>query len=491
MKRAILAALLVVSLLLSLDAGAADAAKKKPLQRDETLTSGDWTELAKKYPHLNINPNANIDGDIAVAELKDEGQLASWWNAIGDDTMTELIMKSLKHNKNVRAITSRITEARAALGMSKSAVLPWLDNTNQWTNTKKPVDAGGPGSTIDIYRLGIDASWELDVFGGKKASIRAGEAAIEAELANLQSAWVSLSSEVAINYISLRTLQERLAVVQKNLALQSESLALVQSMYSAGLIDALPLNQAKYTLEQTRAMIPTIITNIERTMNLLSLLTGEIPGSLEERLSVPAPLPKPKETLLAGIPANCMRQRPDIKAAERQLAAQSERKKSAEADLLPKFQILGSVGLESMNSGTLFSSGGFSLLPKITIPIFHGGAIRSNIKVQGAREEQLLAAYEQTVLTAVAEVRDALTAEAQERVKNHTIQQGLAAAKSAVDIAKDKYKNGLTDYSNVIGAERALLSFEDELATSEGQTLSNIIRLYKALGGGWGALGDI
>ena len=488
MKRAVLAALLVVSLLLSIDAGAADAAKKKTLQRDETLTSGDWIELAKKYPNLNIYPNAGTDGEIA--ELKDESQLAAWWNAIGDDTMTELILKSLKNNRNMKAIASRITEARAALGMSKSSVLPWLDNTNQWTNIKKPVDAGGTGSTMDIYRLGIDASWELDVFGGKRASIRAGEAAVEAELANLQSAWVSLSSEVAINYISLRTLQERLGIAKKNIALQSESLALVQSMYSAGLIDALPLNQAKYTLEQTRAMIPTITANIERTMNLLSLLTGEVPGSLEELLNVPAPLPKPKETLLVGIPANCMRQRPDIRMAERQLAAQSARKKSAEADLLPKFHIFGSLGLESFNSGTLFSSGGFSLLPKITIPIFHGGAIRSNIKVQGAREEQLLAAYEQTVLTAVAEVRDALTAEAQERVKNSTIRQGLSAAKSALEIANDKYKNGLTDFNNVIGAQRAKLAFEDDLATSEGQRLSNIIRLYKALGGGWGALGE-
>ena len=489
MKRAILASLIVFTILFSLNIGTADAAKnKQTLQRDETLTSGDWTELAKKYPYLNIYPNQNKNGE--VAELKNDEQLAAWWSSIGDDMMTDLILRSLHNNRNMKAIASRITEARAALGMSKSALLPWLENTNQWTNTKKPTDAGGSGSTMDIYRLGIDASWELDVFGGKKASVKAGEAAIEAELANLQSAWVSLSSEVAINYISLRTLQGRLDIAKKNLALQSESLALVQSMHNAGLIDALPLNQAKYTLEQTRATIPVITTNIEKTINLLSLLTGEVPGSLEELLSVAAPLPKPKETLLVGIPADCMRQRPDIRMAEYQLAAQSARKKSAEAELKPKFQILGSLGLESFNSGTLLSSGGFSLLPKITIPIFNGGAIRSNIKVQGAREEQLLASYEQTVLTAVAEVRNALTEEAQERVRNHTIRQGLSAARSALEIANDKYKNGLTDFSNVIGAQRALLSFEDDLATSEGQSLSNIIRLYKALGGGWGALSN-
>lgn len=449
---------------------------------DLELSSGDWTSLTRRHPSLYVS------GDIADAPPIEK--LSKWWEALGDETLTRLIMASFANNRDLAAARAKVAEARATLGIGKAAVLPWLDSVNYWTQKKTPKDAGGTGKALDIYRLGLDASWEIDIFGGKRAAIKAGVASLEAEHAALHAAWVTLSSEIAIDYISLRTLQERLRIAEKNLALQTETFELLQSKYDAGLINALALNQSRYTVERTKAMIPTLRTHIEKLANALAILIGEVPGSLEALLDEKAPLVKPDLSALVGIPAATLRQRPDIRAAERRLAAQIARKKSAQADLLPKFHLLGSIGLESLNTGSLFSSGGFSFGPRITWPIFHGSAIRNNIRVQGARQEQALSAYEGTVLAAVAEVRDALTAETQERLRNESLKSGMEAAKTAFAIADDKYKNGLSDFKNVIDAQSALLSFEEEFAVSEGQMLSNMVRLFKALGGGWAPLAE-
>lgn len=474
MNRAIFAALFL--LLLSFGVYAADDVV---ISKDLELAGGDWTVMARRYP------NPYVSGDIAEAPSPEV--LASWWNALEDETLTRLITLSLKNNRDLQVARAKVTESRAALGISKAALLPWLDSTNSWTRSKTPVNSTGNGVPLEIYRLGIDASWEIDIFGGQRENIKAGVASLEAQYASLHAAWVTLSSEVALNYLSLRTLQERLGIAQKNLGLQTETLKLLQSRYDAGLTDSLALNQAKYTVEQTRSMIPPIQTSLEETMNGLAILVGSVPGSLEEILGERKPLPKPSAVNLVGIPANYLRQRPDIQFAERQLIAQVARKKSAKADLLPKFFLFGSVGLESLSSGSLFSSDSYSygFGPKITWPIFHGGAIRNNIRVQTAREEQYLAAYEQVVLGAVGEVRNALTANSQERERNGSLKLGVEAAKNALEVADDKYKNGLTNFNNVIDAQRALLSLEEQYAISEGQMTSNIVRLFKALGGGW------
>lgn len=477
--------LFVVSLILSsfaFFAGGAYAAQVPAASGDAELSAGDWTTLAKRYPYPYIS------GDIADAPKPEI--LASWWNTLEDDMLTELVLRSLKNNRDLQSARAKVTEARAVLGISKAAESPWLDNVDTWTRTKTPINSTGDGLPRDIYRLGIDASWEIDIFGGQRENIKASAATLEAQYAALHAAWVTLSSEVALNYLTLRTLQERLDIAQQNLALQMDTLDLVQSRYDAGLADALALSQAQYTVEQTKANIPPIRSSIEQTTNALAILVGEVPGSLGEMLGEMKSLPRPEAVNLVGIPANYLRQRPDIRAAERQLIAQVARKKSAEKDLLPKFYLLGSIGLESLSSGSLFSSDSYSYSfgPRITWPIFHGGAIRNNIRVQSAREEQYLAAYEGAVLNAVAEVRNALTANFQERIRNDSLKSGVEAAKTAVDVATDRYKNGLSDFSNVIDAQRALLLLQEEYIISEGQVTSNVVRIFKALGGGWAPL---
>ena len=491
MKKLIIFAL---AALLAADCGTAFAAKKAapdwaPAQtenkhvvaapQDPRLTSGDWTALAAIYPI----PGAKAQSSEALTpEL-----LSSWWNLFGDETLTKLITKALDANRNLAASRARVTEARASLGVSRANLLPWLDTSNYWNNGRTPAAAGGSGSDGNLYRLGLDASWEIDIFGGTRATVKAKKANLEAQYAALYSTWTSLASEVAINYISLRTLQERLDIAKYNLGLQMNSVEIQQSKVDSGLSDSLALKQAQYTMEQTRAAIPTIEASIEETKNALAVLTGEVPGALEETLAAKGPIPAFAERALVGIPANAIRQRPDIRQAERLLMAQLMRKKAAQKDLWPKFYLTGSIGTEGTNWGSLFEGPAklYSFMPRISWPIFHAGAIRNNIKVQDATAQQLLNSYEQTVLTATGEVRNAISAYLQEYEKSASLKRGVEAALAALDIANDKYANGIVDFTTVIAAQSSLTSLSESYAISRGKISTTAVQLFKALGGGW------
>lgn len=438
-----------------------------------------WTELSSKYE--NSYSDNKIQNNLSLDVL------SNWWLVLEDDTLTQLINLSLNNNKSLQEVRARVNEARAALGISQAELLPWLDSNNGWERKKTSDNSSNPSGIANAYKLGIDASWEIDIFGGNQYKVEAATADLQTQHAQLHSAWVTLTSEVAINYLSLRTLQERLSIAEANLALQEDTVQLLQSKYNNGLIDGLALNQAKYTASQTKSTIPTIKISIEETLNNLAVLTGQLPGSLEKSLIGKKSLPNINEMIYVGIPAETLRQRPDIQAAEYQLEAQIARTKSARADLKPKLILFGSIGLESISSGSLLSAGskGFSISPQISFPIFHAGAIRKNIKVQSAKEEQYLAAYENTILNAVAEVRNALTAINQETEKNISLEEGVQTASLALEISQEKYNNGLIDFQNVLDAQRALLSLEDQYAVSKGQKISNLVGLFKALGGGW------
>ena len=458
---------------------AAPGAKNELPSADIRLKEVSWTELAGAYPIPAVSP------DISPALTPE--RLASWWDAFGDPQMTALVKRSLENNRTLAAARARVTEARASLGVSRAALLPWLGSTDFWNNGRTPVEAGGSGNGGSLYKLGLDASWEIDVFGGQRAKVEAQRATLEAQYAALYSAWTSLAAETAMDYISLRTLQERLAIAEYNLGLQKSTVELQQSKVDSGLSDSLALKQAQYTMEQTKAMIPNIEAAIEQTMNALAVLTGEIPGTLEEELAPKKPIPRLDGREYIGIPANAIRQRPDIRQAERLLVAQLARKKSAQADLWPKLKLTGSIGTEAGNWGSLFGGPAklYSFMPQISWPIFHAGAIRNNIKAQGAIAEQLLASYEQTVLSAVGEVRDSLSSNVKEYERSESLRRGVEAAQAALDVANDKYANGLVDFTNVINAQRSLTSLSEEYVISQGQISANAVALFKALGGGW------
>ena len=452
---------------------------------DEAIRKGDWLGLVRKYDNEFAKPG-DSDSGLSIDTLAD------WFTRMNSDTLTQLVLRAFENNRNLASARARVQEARAALGISKATVLPWLDSTANWAYYQSSDNSAQQGAHSKTTRLGIDASWEIDIFGGLELKTQAAEANLESSYAALYSVWVTLSSETALNYVSFCTLRERINIAERNLALQEESLSLLSSQYEAGLRDSLAKSQASYTIEQTRASIPPLKISLENVLNALAILTGSAPGSLEHFIREQHGLPGLfKEYEFTGIPADTLRQRPDVRAAERALAAQIALRKSAERDMLPRFFLFGSIGLETLG-GSLFSSDsiGFSFGPRISFPIFHGGAIRRNIQMQTAREEQMLAAYEGVVLAAAAEVRNALAANAQEADRNKSLRVGAESARSALEIAYDRYRSGLADYYSVIGAQTALLSFEDALAVSDGQMTSNVIRIFKALGGGWKPLSD-
>ena len=452
----------------------------------------DWLELVRRYTSADEVSFEGTKWDNLVSTYsghKPVNALAEWWSNFGDELLTQLIEMSFRNNRDLMSSRAKVLEARAQLGVTMSGMSPKADGNAAWTNSRASENTSGAGSS-NLYRIGMDASWELDLFGKKAEELKADKSNLEGQEALLQSAWVSLSAEVATDYINLRTLQKRLKIAEKNIDVQKDIYELVKSQYSAGLRDELSVQQAGYTLESTRSSVPSILQSISETMNALAILTGEIPGSLNEILAAKdqdIPVPQVDMSKLVGIPAESLRQRPDIRAAERAWTAQISRRKSAEKSYYPSISLTGSIGLESLSTSNLFdgSSYAFSVGPRITWPIFNSGAIRKNIRIQTAREEQYFAAFETSILKAVSEVRDALTANAQEAERNIVLKRGLSSARSALDIARDKYMQGLTPFNDVLTAMQAVYSFENDCTVSDGRKMMNLIALFKALGGGW------
>ena len=440
-------------------------------------------------PALDVSDLLQDGAGESQAEITPE-TLADWWNAFDDPILTDLIERAAMQNLDVKAAQASVREARWNLVSSGASLYPFLDANGTVEKSEASSNAMMDMGESDFYRTGFDARWEIDVFGGTRRRVEAAAAALQSERENLKAVWVSLAGETAQAYIAVRTAQMRLQVAEASLQSQVETHQVLKSRFEAGLCDELVVSQASYNAERTRAAIPTIQSNLESQKNSLALLTGTMPGELHELLQETKSIPVSPFEVVVGIPADTLRNRPDIRVAERQLAAQTARIGEAEADLYPRFTLLGSIGLESLKADQFFGadSGVWSIGPSVSWPIFHAGSIRSNIEIQNARQEQLLARYEKAVLVAVKEVRDALVDYAREQERQDALAAAVDSAELAVKLAKDKYKSGLADFVNVLDAQRSLFSLRDELATSRGAISSNLVRLYKALGGGWSAM---
>jgi NodT family efflux transporter outer membrane factor (OMF) lipoprotein len=417
---------------------------------------------------------------LAAASL-DPRVLASWWTTLDDPILTSLIEKAVNNNLDLRQAEARVREARARRGVSQAGLFPVVDASAAAGRGKSS------GTTRDFYSLGLDAGWELDIFGATRRTVEAADANLAASQENLRDVLVTLTSEVAFNYLEARTLQARLTVAQGNLHSQQQTLELIQARYQAGLSDELAVQEARASLESTRAQLPTLRTGLEEAKNRLALLIGTIPGGVHEMLAAAQPLPVIPPSVAVGVPAETLRQRADIRRAERNLAAQTALVGVATAELYPKLRLTGSIGLESINSADLFDAASqiWRLGPGVSWNIFNAGAVRQNIEVQSALQEQSLLAYEAAVLTALAEVENALTAYAEEQLRRQWLQAAVEATRQAEFLAQNQYQAGLVDFTSVLIAQRALLNLEDQLAQSSGTVTANLIRLYKALGGGW------
>ena len=419
----------------------------------------------------------------------DPQSMEAWWSVFNDPAISSLIHRAVAGNFDLKKARARIREARAKRGVSKSGLFPTLETSGSAAWSRKS-DNTGTDNTTELYSAGFDAAWELDLFGGVRRSVEAAEADLQAGKEDLRDVLVSLLAEVTLNYIEIRTYQIRLGLAEGNLESQKETHQLTLWRNQAGLSDDLAVQQALYNLESTRSQIPALRTGLEEAMNRLAVLLGEQPGKVHTELEKREPIPVTPLKVAVGVPADVLRHRPDIRRAERQLAAQTARIGVATADLYPKFKLSGSIGLEVLSLTNLFSAGSqiYSFGPSITWPIFKAGAIRQNIEVQSALQEQYLIAYEAAVLSALEEVENALVAYAEEQQRRQSLIEATQAAQKAVELAQYKYQTGLTDFSQLLDAQRSLLNFQDQLAQSEGTVSSNLVRLYKALGGGWTSL---
>ena len=436
-----------------------------------------------------VRPSLELPGqwnNSIRKNTQDEQRLAGWWQVFDDPLLSSLIEEAAADNLDVREALSRVRTARLQKAGRESSLYPSVDGNASagWSERR-----GGEGASSDSesYNAGFDAGWEVDIFGGVRRSVQASQRELEAQVEDLHDVVVSLLAEVAINYIDLRTYQRRLVLAESSVALQQETWELLDALFTVGNGDALALAQARYNLENSKARLPGLEIGLEASMNRLAVLTGKPAGDLHYLLNVPGALPEPSLQIAVGVPAEILRQRPDIRRSERELAAQTARIGVAEADLYPRFFLRGSIGLESISLEKLVTSPArlWSLGPSISWPIFDAGAIRSNIKIQGELQQQAYLRYEHTVLTALEEVENALISYVKEQQRLENLRNGAAAAEQAADLAENQYLSGMTGFNNVLDAQRSLLSFEDQMAESRGAVLADLVRIYKSMGGGW------
>jgi NodT family efflux transporter outer membrane factor (OMF) lipoprotein len=338
-----------------------------------------------------------------------------------------------------------------------------------------------------LYRTGFDSSWEIDVFGGVRRSVEAADATIEASIEDRRAVLVTLLGDVASNYMDVRGFQHRIDVARANLKAQQETLDLTRVRFQAGLASDLDVAQAEGQLNTTAAQIPTLDASLKQAAHRISVLVGQQPGALWDELAPTAPIPSLPPEVLVGLPSELLRRRPDIRRAERQLASATAQVGAAMADLFPKFSLTGAFGLQSVSASDWFTGGSrfWSIGPTISWPIFDAGRIRANIEVRNAQQEQALIQYQKSILTALEDVENSLVSYSREQERNQSLVAAVAANRRAVQMANELYIRGLSDFLNVLEAQRNLYASESDLSQSQAAVATDLVSLYKALGGGW------
>ncbi len=427
----------------------------------------------------------------------DDATLASWWTVLNDPLLNELIDAALKDNKSVEQALARVREARARRNIAAAPLFPGIGASASARDTQRTRsvddftggDAEGRPLSVsgESYNAGIDASWELDLFGGRRRALDASRANFQASEAELRDVLITLLGDVALSYVNVRTTQSRLAFVERNLESQRELVDITGWRAEAGLATVLDVEQARSTYAQTLAQIPSLESALQAAMSRLSVLTGREPGALHERLLERRAIPTAPRDAVTSVPAEVLRRRPDLRSAERRLAAQTAQVGVATAALYPSLSLGGSFGLSSGTASDLFSSATetTSYGASLNIPIFRAGALRQQVVAQNALVDQALASYEAVVLAILEEVENALTQWANEQRRYEALVQAAEAAQLANELALVQYNSGLVDFQTVLNADRQLVSTQDALAVSNGELTSNLIRLYKAFGGGW------
>jgi NodT family efflux transporter outer membrane factor (OMF) lipoprotein len=419
----------------------------------------------------------------------DPAEIARWWTNFQDPTLTSLIERAAAANLGVQAAEARIRQARAASGIASAA---WWPQVNSRASALRTIDApGSRNEGSNVFLAGFDASWEIDLFGGTRRAVEAADAGIDAAVADRRAVLSSLAAEIGLDYTALRSAQARLDIARRNLETQQKSLDLTRRQLAAGFVGKLDFANAEAQVASTLSVIPLLEAAERQSIYAIGVLLDVEPTSLEDELlggadRVPPAVPP---NVPAGLPSELLLRRPDIRRAEAELHAATANIGVATAELFPSFSLTGAFGFQSTQLSSLFNGNGSALAfgPSVQWPLFQGGRIRANIALNQAKADEALDNYRQVVLSALGDVQSVLIAYAREQDHRSALTRAVDANQRATDISLELYRGGETDFLNVITAQRSLLVSEDALALSDAALATDLIGLYKALGGGWEA----
>ena len=433
---------------------------------------------------------ANVPTTKASTPLPQTGSASLWWENFNDPELTKLVRQAVGSNLDVKQAEARVRQARAQRGESAAALWPTVSTSAQYTRSRGSSfdNANADTRSGGLYQAGFDASWELDVFGGLRRNVEAADADVAAAIEDRRDVLVTLTAEVATDYLQLRSNQQAIVIAKQTLDNQRHNADITRKRFNAGLdVSSLDLANAEAQMASTAAQIPVLESSSTQLIYAISVLLGQQPGALVDELSATAEIPVTPPAIPIGLPSDLLRRRPDIRRAEAQLHAAVARVGTATADLYPKFSLTGSFGTESTKAKGLgnWDNRFWSVGPAVSWPLFDAGQIRSTINVQTALEEQAVLTYTQSILTALQDVDTALTAYAKEQQHRQALTDTVIAYRRALDLATRLYTNGQTDFLNVVAAQGSLYSAENALVQSDSAVAADLVALYKALGGGW------
>jgi NodT family efflux transporter outer membrane factor (OMF) lipoprotein len=448
--------------------------------RDSGIVAG--VAVPASWSEPNIAPVTTSVAAPATAPATAEPPLSQWWRRFNDPVLDALVTQALNDSTDVKSATAALGQAKALRTAAAAALWPTLDGA---AITQRGT-AGGH-STGGSDQLTLDGAWVLDVFGANRSALRASRASLEASAASLDYTRITVAAEVGVSYILLRSAQARALIATENLTSQQETLQITQWRQQAGLVTELETAQAVAAAEQTRALLASAQTSIEQTRHALAVLTGQPPAALDRLLAIVTPVPRSSDTPALGIPLDALRQRPDVRVAERQVAVAMAQLSQARAARWPGFTLSGSLSLDAADASALTDSASLvsSLLASMRLPLFDAGARRAQVRAHQAALEQARAAYESTVLAALRDVEDDIAALRGDRVRMQSLDNAASAATSAADLARQRYGSGLVDFQVVLETQRTRLATQDSLVGASADVGGDQVRLFKALGGGW------
>jgi NodT family efflux transporter outer membrane factor (OMF) lipoprotein len=445
-----------------------------------------------------------------------------WWKVFGDPELTNLEQRVAAANFDVRVATVRLAESRASLGIARADLFPTVNGNTSYTREKQSkngvislLSGGNPGTAsnglggttagipptssssssstsalytpFNLYQYGFDATWEIDFWGRVRRNVESSKAQAAQSEEQRRNTLLTSLAELARDYIQLRGTQRQLQITQENLETDRQSLTLTQQRAAGGLTTDLDVANAAAQVATTAAQLPTYEEQQSQLINAISLLLGEAPNAMLVELATPKPIPPVPPRVPIGVPSEIARRRPDVRQAEAQLHSATADVGVAVADFFPQVTLSGSLALQTISASSLadWESRTYSLGPQITLPIFQGGKLRRTLELRQTQQQEAALNYQRTVLQALHDVDNALTSYENEQRRNAQLAEAVTQNQKAVALSRDRYTQGISDFLSVLDAERSLLAAQTQLTTSTTTISTNLVQLYKALGGGW------